>query len=89
MLQPQYHHLDAISDNEKLSMRAQRDIENPPQESEARTVNMAVKSTEDDDLDMSDIGRTLRLMQEGRWQHLEWIDEEVSASSCYSVENLG
>lgn len=41
-------------------------------------MNMAVKSTEDEELDMSDMARTLREMQEEKWQRLEWVDEEVN-----------
>ena len=63
-----------------------RDAENPGPESEARVVNMAVKSTDSEELDMGHISKQLREIEEESWQRLEWIDEDVSiganASSC-------
>ena len=76
-LQPIFHHLDALADNEKLSTRAQHDTDDVPQETEARAVNMTVKSTDEEELDMSDIAKELREMQEEPWQYLDWIDEDV------------
>ena len=75
-LRPQFHHLDAITDNEKVSGRGGGG-DHGPQESEARAVNMAVKSTDDEELDMGEVGKTLRTIQEESWQHLDWVDEEV------------
>ena len=77
MLQPNFLHLDAVADTEKASSRAQREADNPAPESEARAVNMAAKSTDTEELDMSDIAKELREMQEEPWQRLEWIDEDV------------
>ena len=76
-LQPIFHHLDALTDNERLSTRVQHDTDDVPQESEARAVNMTVKSTDEEELDMSDIAKELREMQEELWQRLDWIDENV------------
>lgn len=76
-LQPQYHHLDALADNAKSQSRAEREAENPLPKSEARTINMAVKSTDEEDIDMGDMGRVLKTMREEEWQHLEWIDEKA------------
>ena len=77
-LTPQFHHLDATTDNEKAATRAQRETENPPPESEARVVNMAVKSTENEELDMGQVATELRDIEEEPWQRLEWVDEDVS-----------
>jgi len=74
---PQFHHLDAMSDNEKASNRAMKDAENPAAESEARVVNMAVKSTDTEELDMGQVAKQLREIEEEPWQRLEWIDEDV------------
>ena len=76
-LTPQFHHLDAITDNERVSNRAVRDAENPPLESEARVVNMAVKSTDSEELDMGHIAKQLQEIEEEPWQPLEWVDEDV------------
>jgi len=66
-----------MSDNEKASNRAMKDAENPAAESEARVVNMAVKSTDTEELDMGQVAKQLREIEEEPWQRLEWIDEDV------------
>ena len=80
MLQPRFHHLDAIAENEKANSRMQREAEHGGPEPEARAINMAVKSTGEDELDKSDIAKWLREVQEEKWERLEWIDEGVSVS---------
>ncbi|MCJ1318953.1 hypothetical protein MMC15_004285 [Xylographa vitiligo] len=75
-LTPQFHHLDAMIDNERASTRALREAENPPPEMEARAVNMAVKSNDNEELDMGQIAKELRDIDEEPWQELEWIDED-------------
>ncbi|MCJ1288029.1 hypothetical protein MMC26_007382 [Xylographa opegraphella] len=77
-LTPQFHHLDAIVDIERASTRAQREAENPPPETEARAVNMAVKSNDNEELDMGQVAKELRDIDEEPWQELEWIDEDDS-----------
>ena len=76
-LRPQFHHLDAIVDGERHSSRIQREAENPAPESEARAVNMTVKSSEDDELDMSVMAKSLKAIQAEPWQRLQYVDEEV------------
>jgi len=76
-LRPQFHHIDAMAEQEKSSSRAQRDSENPPPESEARAVNMTVKASESEELDMSQTAKILRARQEEKWTRLEYKDENV------------
>ena len=76
-LQPSPYHLDALADLEKTKARAVRNGEGQQQESQARAVNMTVKKTDDEELDMGEIGQTLRTMQAEKWQTLEWIDQDV------------
>ena len=73
-LQPLLHHLDAYADQQKADARAGRDIEG---ESEPRAINLTVKSTDDEELEVGEIGKTLRAMQEEPWQRLEWVDQDV------------
>ena len=77
-MRPKLSHLDALADQEKSSTRAQRDADHVQPESEARAVNMTVKSSDGEELDMSATAKTLRAMQEEPWQRLSWVDEEVS-----------
>lgn len=77
-LQPQFEHLDAITDNERTASRVAAAGDHPAPETEARAVSMAVQSTEDESMDMYSVGKQLRAMQEESWQRLEWFDEDVS-----------
>ncbi|MCJ1327010.1 hypothetical protein MMC10_003676 [Thelotrema lepadinum] len=78
-LQPSPHHLDALAALELSRARKLRDGEgHQPQETQARAVNMSVKKTDDDELDMGEIGQTLRAMQAEKWQSLEWIDQDTT-----------
>ena len=86
-LRPQFHHVDAQTDNERSNSRAQRESEHPPVESEARAVNMAVKSIDDEEqLDMSHVGKVLRGIQEEAWTKFDWVDEEVRSTLLYSTK---
>ena len=78
-LRPQFHHIDAMAEQEKLSTRIQRDSENPPAEPEARAVNMSVKASESEELDMSQTAKILRARQDEKWVRLEYKDENVRA----------
>lgn len=84
-LTPQFHHLDAINDNDRASSRTTKDAQNPGPESEARAVNMAVKSTDDEELDMNQISRQLRDIEEEPWQRLEWVDDDVSIAKALLI----
>lgn len=79
-MRPKLGHLDALADQEKTTSRAQRDDDYVEPESEARAVNMTVKSSDGEELDMSEIAKTLRAMQEEPWQRMSWVDEEVIRS---------
>ena len=76
-LRPQLSHLDALQDLENSVARNQRDLDNGGEPSEARAINMSVKSAENEDMDLSIVAKTLRNMAEEPWQPLRWIDEEV------------
>ena len=80
-LRPQFAHLDALIDMEKPA-RAQRATENGEEESEAKAVNMSVKSTEAEETDMyGGVNETLKLlkaMREEPWLRMTWIDQDVS-----------
>ena len=84
-LQPQLHHLDALADNERATRRAAaaaaaRDAEDggaAAPEPEARAVNLAIKGTDEEELDVGGVGTALRAMQEEKWEALEWVDEDV------------
>lgn len=82
-LRPQFTHLDALGDQDKpfFGPRSRGGPENAAVESEARAVNLTVKSSEGEDLDMygdmSETAKLLKAMREESWQHLAWVDSEV------------
>ncbi|KAH0547647.1 hypothetical protein FGG08_000136 [Glutinoglossum americanum] len=86
-LRPQFHHIDASADQEKSATRVQRDATNPPRQQEARAVQMTVKSPDGDDLETSEIGKTLRSAQEEGWIHYKYFDEN-SHESWAAYERL-
>ena len=66
-------------DQERSTQRSLRNESNPTKQTEARAVQMTVKTTPDgDEIDMSQIATTLRVMQEENWTRLSYVDEDVS-----------
>ena len=64
---------------EKTAARVQLEADGQAPQSVARAVNMTVKSAADDDeVDSTEIAKTLKAIQEESWQRLEWIDQDVS-----------
>lgn len=82
-LRPQFTHLDALADQDKpaFTNKSRSGVENHTGESEARAVNLTVKSSEGDDFDVwgdvSETAKLLKVMREEQWQHLSWVDSEV------------
>ena len=56
-------------------------MENSAEEPQARAVNLTVKSTDVEDLDLygdiSENAKLLKAMREEPWQRLAWVDSEV------------
>ena len=86
-LRPQFDHIDALRDMEKLSAaHGDRTAENTTaddaDEGEAKAVNVAVKSAENlEELDlyggMSATNKLLKAIRDEPWQKLKWIDQDV------------
>lgn len=77
-LRPQFPHIDALTDQERSSARVQRENVNPVRHTEARAVQMTVKSADGDDMDVGETTMLLRAAQEEKWQRLRYQDEDVS-----------
>ncbi|SLM39461.1 DNA-directed RNA polymerase III subunit Rpc5 [Lasallia pustulata] len=84
-MRPKLGHVDALADQKKTSSRAQQDPDYVYPESEARAVNMTVKSSDGEELDMSETAKLLRAMQEEPWRRMSWVDEEDARA--YQVYN--
>lgn len=85
-LRPQFGHIDALNEANKTMFRSERSAvergEENPEEGEAKAVNMAVKSTENNDDQnmyggMNATSKLLRAMRDEPWQRLKWIDQDV------------
>lgn len=82
-LRPQFNHLDALGDLDRTgnNPRSKGGVETSIEEPQARAVNLTVKSTDVEDLDlygdMSENAKLLKTMREEPWQRLTWVDSEV------------
>lgn len=79
-LRTQHTHMDAATEQEKTTTKAQREGENPPAESEARSVNVTVKGAEAEEIDMTETAKILRARHEEEWVRMKYTDENVSSS---------
>lgn len=52
-------------------------------ETEARAVNVSMRSADAENVAPDHIGQTLRALQEESWQRMQWIDEEVRTVLLY------
>lgn len=74
-LRPQLHHLDAYDEVTVKSKSAKSKQEEG--DTEARAIDMKVKSAEGDTGGQSN-NELLKKMQDEKWEKYEWIDENVS-----------
>lgn len=81
-LRPQFHHVDAMTEQDRSSARGLREVVNPPRQQEARAVQMAVKSVDGEDFDMSETMKTLKEIQEEKWKSLDYKDENVRTTEA-------
>ena len=76
-LRPQFHHLDAVAEQEKAAARPQRDPGAAGRVQEARAVQMTAKSADGDDMDTAEVTKFLKAAQEENWKRLMYADEDV------------
>ena len=96
-LRPHFGHIEALHESDKSVWRQERAFEErattKPEVNDAQAVNMAVKSTENnDDLDMyggmSETAKLLKAMRDEPWQRLSWVDQDVSATASPKLSTL-
>ena len=80
-LRPKLDHVDAFNDIAKYGAKFQSGADNPTEETEARAVNVAIKSSEGEELGKSDVAKILKQVQEEPWQRFNYVDSEVQQSS--------
>lgn len=66
-----------MTEQERSTAKGQREATHPPRQ-DARVVQMAVKTVDGDDFDMSQTMKTLKDIQEEKWKDLDYRDENVS-----------
>lgn len=77
-LRPQFHHLDAVAEQEKAAARPQRDPGAAGRVQEARAVQMTAKSADGDDMDTAEVTKFLKAAQEENWKRLMYADEDTA-----------
>ncbi|KAI9751823.1 MAG: hypothetical protein M1815_000902 [Lichina confinis] len=77
-LRPQFHHLDALVEQERAAARPQRDPGAAGRVQEARAVQMTAKSADADDMDTAEVIKTLKAAQEENWKRLMYADEDTT-----------
>ena len=76
-LRPTLSHLDAMDELHRRQLRSIREDYDQP-EPGARAVNMTAQSADEEEMDMSDVSKSLRAIQEEPWVVGSWVDENVS-----------
>ncbi|KAI9683588.1 MAG: Cleavage polyadenylation factor subunit clp1 [Trizodia sp. TS-e1964] len=80
-LRPQFHHLDAFDLQEKSASRAQNaGASDQARSAEPRAVQMTVKSSEGEEIDMTQTAKVLRSAQEEDWIRLKYQDRDQMQS---------
>lgn len=80
-LRPQLHHIDASEEvaRARASRRKDADDENSARpETEARVVDVKVKSADGADAALAENVELLKTMQDEHWDLYEWVDANVS-----------
>ena len=83
-LRPQFHHLDAAVSEEKARLRRDREAAEPTKGSEPRAIQMSMKSSEADTMDMMTTSMVLHATESEPWTKLEYFDEDVNHSSTFA-----
>ena len=86
-LRPQFHHLDALVEQERAAARPQRDPGAAGRVQEARAVQMTAKSADADDMDTAEVIKTLKAAQEENWKRLMYADEDVRTRPALHLDS--
>lgn len=87
-LRPQFHHIDAQSEQEHQS-RVRDLTAAPPRPTEARAIHMTVKASIDGEEDTTDnMVERIAATQQEAWNHLRFVDEESTDAWEAFGENL-
>ncbi len=77
-MRPQFHYLDATTQQERMKGRRERELGETPRITEPRAVQMMVKAAADgDNVDTATTNKFLQKAEEEPWTKLRYHDEEV------------
>ena len=77
-LRPQFHHIDAAASEDKARIRKDREAAEPARTTEPRAVQMSMKASEGDTMDLMTTSVLLHATETETWTKLRYFDEEVS-----------
>ncbi|KAF3913001.1 hypothetical protein ABW21_db0200687 [Orbilia brochopaga] len=80
-LRPQFHHIDIMTEQERASQKAMRDMNNPnpSRPIEARAVNLSVKAASGDNRTLTaaeQLSKDIRMEEDETWREIEWVDQD-------------
>lgn len=76
-MRPQFHHVDAAVQQEKLRLRKPQEIGDTGHAAEPRAVQMTTKATDDDNVDFFKTSKSLTAAEAEPWLKLRYFDEDV------------
>ncbi|KAF2803147.1 uncharacterized protein BDZ99DRAFT_468486 [Mytilinidion resinicola] len=83
-MRPQFHHLDALMQQEQAARRAESDAANPNKQSGPRAVQIQLKNSDLENKDMASTKQLLKAAAEEKWMKLRYHDEDsAEAYSAY------
>ncbi|OCK77711.1 hypothetical protein K432DRAFT_427797 [Lepidopterella palustris CBS 459.81] len=84
-MRPQFHHIDAMAQQEIVARRRERDAADAPKASEPRAVQMQVKSADGENVEQDSTKKFLRAAHEEKWTKLRYHDED--SPEAYALYN--
>ncbi|KAI9799836.1 MAG: hypothetical protein M1825_004397 [Sarcosagium campestre] len=90
-LRPQFHHLDASTEQERQTVRQQQQQQSQAMGSrqpDSRAVQMTAKAADGEDIDMARTTQTLKAAQDEIWASLDYADEKKSNEAWEAYERL-
>lgn len=83
-MRPQFHHLDAQSQQAEATRRRERAAAEPPRPTEPRAVQMIAKGADDEDINMTSTKAFLDLAHSEPWTRLRYHDEEAGNNTTHA-----
>jgi len=76
-MRPQFHHLDALAQQEQTARRLEKEAADPTRVTGPRAVQMQIKSADSENKDMASTKHLLKIAGDEKWMKLRYHDEDV------------